>query len=49
MENHRNDKIGDEPIFVESPVETYTEDVYVHLIEPKNVYVHLRNREVDAN
>jgi len=49
MDNHRSDTIGDEPVFVETPTETYTEDMYVHLIEPKNVYVHLRNREVDAD
>jgi len=49
MDNHRRDNIGDEPVFVESTTETFTEDVYVHLYEPKNVYVHLRNREVDAN
>lgn len=49
MDNHRSDTIGDEPVFVEAPAETYTEDMYVHLIEPKNVYVHLRNREVNAD
>lgn len=49
MENHRSNTIGDEPVFIVADTETFTEDMYVHLYEPKNVYVHLRNREADAN